>query len=58
MMFFMWLLPLLLIALIVYLLGGERLRQAFRPSPARVCASCHCAVQDDWKVCPHCGQTL
>jgi hypothetical protein len=58
MMFFMWLLPLLLIVLIVYLLGGERLLQALRFTPARNCANCHRAVQDDWKVCPYCGQTL
>ncbi|GAB4505095.1 MAG: hypothetical protein Fur0043_20900 [Anaerolineales bacterium] len=58
MMFFMWLFPLLFVFLLVYLLSGERLSQAFRPAPARACASCHRAAQDDWKTCPYCGQTL
>ncbi len=58
MMFFMWLFPLLFLFLIVYLLGGERVFQAFRPASARACANCHRAVQNDWRVCPHCGQAL
>ncbi len=58
MMFFMWLFPLLFVFLLVYLLGGERIFQAFRPAPARVCANCHRAVREDWKTCPYCGQTL
>jgi hypothetical protein len=58
MMFFMWLFPLLALILIVYLLGGERVASLFRPAPARVCANCHRAVQNDWKICPSCGQTL
>lgn len=58
MMFFMWLFPLLFIFLIVYLLGGERLFQVFRPGSVRVCTNCHRAVQEDWKTCPYCGQTL
>lgn len=58
MMFFMWFFPLLVLVLIIYLVGGERVTSLFRPAPTRVCANCHRAVQNDWKVCPHCGQTL
>ncbi len=58
MMFFMWLFPLLFIFLIVYLLGGEPLFRGFHPDPAQVCANRHRAMQADWKVCPHCRQTL
>lgn len=58
MMFFMWLFPLLFLFLIVYLLGGGRAFQSFRPAPARVCPNCHRTVQVDWNTCPHCGQNL
>lgn len=58
MMFFMWLFPLLVLGLIIYLVGGGRLNATLRPAPVRVCANCQRAVQNDWKVCPHCGQTL
>lgn len=58
MMFFMWFFPLLVLALIVYLLSSERVTGLFRPVLARTCANCRHAVQSDWKACPHCGRML
>lgn len=57
-MFLMWIIPLLLIVLVVYSVGGSNLANAFKPAASRTCAHCGQATQPDWKVCPHCGQTL
>ncbi len=55
-MFFMWIVPLLLIGLIVYAVSGNNLVNAF--NSIRTCPHCNQVVQNDWKNCPHCGQTL
>ena len=57
-MFLMWIFPLLLIGLIVYAASGNNLNNAFKLISGRACPQCGQAVQNDWKNCPHCGQTL
>ena len=57
-MFFMWIVPLLLIGLVVYAISGNNLANAFRPAASRVCPHCNRPAQNDWKICPHCGQAL
>jgi hypothetical protein len=57
-MFLMWIFPLLLVALVVYAISGNNLVKAFKPVTNRTCPQCKQAVQNDWKTCPHCGQTL
>ncbi|GER79221.1 MAG: hypothetical protein DPW21_00185 [Anaerolineae bacterium] len=57
-MFLMWIIPLLLIGLVVYAISGNNLVIAFKPDSNRTCPQCRQAVQNDWKTCPHCGQTL
>jgi hypothetical protein len=57
-MFLMWIVPLLFIGLIVYAVSGNNLLNAFRLAANRVCANCGKPAQNDWKTCPHCGQTL
>ena len=57
-MFLMWIIPLLLIGLVVYGLSGNNLARAFQPVSSHTCTQCNQAVQNDWKNCPHCGQTL
>jgi hypothetical protein len=58
MMFFMWIIPLALIALVVYAIVGNKPITAPQPAASRVCANCKQQVQNDWKNCPHCGQSL
>ncbi|MEW5941510.1 MAG: zinc ribbon domain-containing protein [Chloroflexota bacterium] len=57
-MLFMWLIPIGVIALIVY--GVVALtRNAGNPFPAqRPCPSCGRGVQNDWQNCPYCGTKL
>lgn len=57
-MFLMWIIPLLLIGLVVYAISGAKLVNAFKPVSNHTCPQCKQAVQNDWKTCPHCGQTL
>ena len=57
-MFLMWIVPLLLIGFVVYGISGNNLVNAFKPASSRTCPQCNQAVQNDWKNCPHCGQTL
>ena len=57
-MFLMWIFPLLLIGLLVYAISGRNLTSIFNPGAARACPSCGQAMQNDWKNCPHCGQSL
>jgi zinc ribbon protein len=57
-MFLMWIIPLLLIGMIVYVATGNNLTNAFKPTSRRACPHCGQATQNDWKTCPHCGQTL
>jgi len=57
-MFFMWIVPVLLIGLVVYAVSGNNLANVFKPVSSRVCRHCNQALQNDWKVCPHCGQAL
>ncbi len=57
-MFLMWIVPLLLVGLIVYGVSGNNLVNALKPVTSRTCPKCGQAVQNDWKNCPHCGQTL
>jgi len=56
-MFLMWIVPLLFIGLVVYAISGGKVPNALRPS-GRACPNCSRAVRNDWKNCPHCGQTL
>lgn len=58
-MFLMWIWPVALIFLLVYALNGSNLPNLFKPAAvSRSCPQCGSAAQNDWKVCPHCGQTL
>lgn len=57
-MFFMWIFPVLLIVLLVYLISGKDLGNLFKPAPSRACPHCNQPAQNDWKNCPHCGQNL
>lgn len=57
-MFLMWIIPLLLIGLFVYAATGNNLVNAFKPASRRACLHCGQAAQNDWKICPRCGQTL
>ena len=57
-MFFMWIIPLLLVVLVVYAVGRGNLFNVVKPASGRVCSNCHQPAQADWKVCPHCGQVL
>lgn len=57
-MFIMWIFPLLLIGLIIYAISGNNLVKAFKPVTNHTCPQCKQAVQNDWKICPHCGQNL
>lgn len=59
-MLFMWLIPIGVIALIVYGVvaltrnAGNNTPNAFSKS----CPNCGKGVQGDWKNCPHCGTAL
>ena len=59
-MLFMWLIPVGIVALIVY--GVVALtRNAGNNTPAALsksCPNCGKGVQADWKNCPHCGTAL
>ncbi len=59
-MFFMWLIPIGVIALIVF--GVVSLtRNTGNPTPPALhnpCPNCSKSVQADWKNCPYCGTTL
>lgn len=57
-MFFIWIVPLLLVGLIVYGVSGNNLVNALKPGTSRSYSQCEQATQNDWKNCPHCGQTL
>ena len=57
-MFFMWIVPLLLVGLVIYIVSGNNLANVLKPVASRACPSCNQSVQNDWKNCPHCGQTL
>lgn len=57
-MFLMWIIPLLLVVLVIYLLSGNKPALAPSPTASRVCGTCNQPVQSDWKNCPRCGQTL
>ncbi len=58
-MLFMWLIPVGVIALIVY--GVVALTRNANPPPAASlipCPNCGKGTQSDWKNCPYCGTTL
>jgi hypothetical protein len=57
-MFLMWIVPLLLIGLTVYVISGNNFTNALKPVASRTCPHCRQAAQSAWKNCPHCGQTL
>lgn len=57
-MFLMWIVPLLVIALVVYAVAGSNFFNVLKPVSRRACPHCQKPAQNDWKVCPHCGQTL
>jgi predicted amidophosphoribosyltransferase len=55
----MWIIPLLFLGLIVFAVSSNNFPvNAFKPASNRACPQCNQAVQNDWKNCPHCGQTL
>lgn len=56
-MLFMWLIPIGVIALIVY--GVVALtRSAGNTAPSVPCPNCGKGVQPDWQNCPYCGTKL
>lgn len=55
-MFLMWVVPVLLIGLSVYVISGNSLGTVSKPITNRICLNCNTALQNDWKACPHCGQ--
>jgi len=59
-MIFMWLIPIGVIALIVY--GVVALTRnagnATPPTSLAPCPSCGKGIQADWRNCPHCGTVL
>jgi rRNA maturation endonuclease Nob1 len=57
-MFIMWIVPLLLIGIVIYAISGNQTVNVLQPIARRACTHCGQAAQSDWKVCPHCGQTL
>ncbi|MHB8776571.1 MAG: double zinc ribbon domain-containing protein [Anaerolineales bacterium] len=57
-MFLMWIVPLFLIGLVIYVVSGNNLVNALKSVASRSCPQCNQAVQSDWKNCPQCGQTL
>ena len=57
-MFLMWIVPLLLVGLMVYAVSGNNFTHIFKPAASRACPHCNRQVQNDWKNCPHCGETL
>jgi len=59
-MAFMWLIPVGMIALIVFGVAAL-VRNAGNPPPSSSqipCPNCGKTVQADWKNCPHCGTAL
>jgi len=54
----MWIVPLLLIGLVAYAISGNNLVNVLKPITSRACPRCNQSAQNDWQVCPHCGQTL
>jgi len=57
-MFLMWIVPVLLIGFVVYAISGNNVGNIFKPATNGVCAHCSQPAQNNWKVCPNCGQTL
>lgn len=58
MMFFVWIIPLALVALVAYAILGSKTVVNLKPAASRVCVNCSQPVQNDWKNCPQCGQDL
>lgn len=56
-MFLMWIVPLLLIGFVIYAVSANNLN-VLKPIASRACPHCNQPMQNDWKVCPHCGKTL
>ena len=58
-MLFMWLIPIGVIALIVYgVVALTRNAGNNAPASSTPCPNCGKGVQADWKNCPHCGTAL
>ncbi len=58
-MLFMWLIPIGVIALIVYgVVALTKNAGNNAPASSTPCPNCGKSVQADWKNCPHCGTTL
>ena len=58
-MIFMWLIPIGIIALVVYgVVALTRNAGNNTPASATPCPNCGKGVQTDWKNCPHCGTAL
>lgn len=58
-MIFMWLIPIGVIALIVYgVVALTRNAGNNPPASSTPCPNCGKGVQADWKNCPHCGTAL
>lgn len=56
-MLLMWLLPIGVLALIVYGIVSLA-RNAVGPTSTIPCPTCGKGLQADWQNCPHCGTTL
>jgi hypothetical protein len=58
-MLFMWLIPIGVIALVVYGVASL-VRNTGNPAPAsqHSCSNCGKGVQADWQNCPYCGTAL
>lgn len=59
-MLFMWLIPIGIIALIVYSVVAltNNTGNSYRVSSSASCPNCSKGIQPDWQNCPYCGTTL
>lgn len=57
-MLFMWLIPLGVIALVVYGVVALTRNAGNHPAFSKPCPNCGKGVQADWKHCPYCGASL
>ncbi len=57
-MFLLWIVPLVLLALLIYAFVFSQSDTALQTVTRRVCTSCGQEVEGGSKVCPYCGQAL
>ncbi len=58
MMLYMLIIPLVLVALLAFILLGHQDVAAVSVASNRICVNCHQPVQNDWTNCPYCGHAL